>query len=104
MKNLILSLVLLLLSQPSWARKPQEDCGLVSIQAATYMQERQAGKKRKAMTFSTQGVWPGRLKQLYREIIVDAHREPMVKNEQVQQMVVNSFQEKWYRECVRRST
>lgn len=103
MKKLILSLILLAVALPSWAGKSKLDCGMASKQAAVYMHERQAGKNRKDMTFSTKGVRPHSLKRLYKEIILDAHQEPLVEDAQVQQMVANSFQEKWYRECLRRT-
>lgn len=102
MKKILLFMLCWSLSQVAWAKRPQEECGAVAMQAAMYMEQRQAGKKRSPMIFSTDGTRPAKLKRLYKEIIRDVHDEPLVKEPAVQRMVINSFQEKWYRECLAR--
>ena len=102
MKKIILLMLAGTLSFTAFARQPQENCELIAQQAVVYMQQRQAGKKRQTMTFSTQGIWPQRLKKLHREIIRDAHSVELIKDPQLMQLVVNSFQQKWYQACLNR--
>ena len=102
MKKIILFMLACTLPLTAQARQPQENCELIAQQAVVYMQQRQAGKKRQAMTFSTQGIWPQRLKNLHREIVRDAHSAKLIKDPQLMQLVLNSFQQKWYQACLDR--
>lgn len=102
MKKILLFMLCWSLPQAAWAYREAEQCGAVAMQAHMYMEQRQAGKKRSAMIFSTDGTRPAKLKRLYKEIIRDAHNEELVKQRPVQRMVANSFQDKWYQICLER--
>lgn len=102
MRTILLLIFFCSLSQAAWAKRPAEECGAVASQAALYMEQRQAGMKRSPMIFSTDGTRPAKLKRLYKEIIFDAQKEPLVEEPTTQRLVINAFQEKWYRECLER--